>query len=85
MLRQTSENVAERFGVSREKQDQFAALSHQRAAEAIKSGKFVDEIVPITVTVEDDKGNSKTLTVSQGKEVERTTNSSKRYSCSHLA
>lgn len=74
---QTSENVAERFGVSREKQDQFAALSHQRAAEAIKSGKFVDEIVPITVTVEDDKGNSKTLTVSQDEGVRADTTADK--------
>jgi hypothetical protein len=52
--------------VSRETQDQFAALSHKKAAEAIKAGKFRDEIVPVTVTVEDDKGNSKTITVSQG-------------------
>ena len=52
--------------MSRETQDQFAALSHKKAAEAIKAGKFRDEIVPVTVTVEDDKGNSKTITVSQG-------------------
>jgi len=74
---QTSENVAERYGVSRETQDQFAALSHKKAAEAIKAGKFRDEIVPITVTVEDDKGNSKTVTVSQDEGVRADTTAEK--------
>ena len=36
-------------GVSRERQDQFSALSHQRAAAAIKAGKFAEEIVPVEV------------------------------------
>jgi acetyl-CoA C-acetyltransferase len=36
-------------GVSRERQDAFAALSHERAAAAIKDGKFADEIVPVSV------------------------------------
>jgi acetyl-CoA C-acetyltransferase len=36
-------------GVSRERQDAFAALSHERAAAAIKDGKFADEIVPVNV------------------------------------
>jgi acetyl-CoA acetyltransferase len=36
----TSENVAERFGITRADQDAFAAESHRRAAAAIKSGKF---------------------------------------------
>lgn len=44
----TSENVASQFGVSREKQDRFAASSHQKAAAAQKAGKFV-EIVPVEV------------------------------------
>ena len=61
----TSDNVSERYNVSREKQDQAAFLSHKRAFEAIKSGKFSDEIVPITVTLEDENGNEKTVTVSQ--------------------
>jgi acetyl-CoA acyltransferase 1 len=74
---QTSENVAERYGVSRETQDQFAALSHKKAAEAIKAGKFRDEIVPVTVTVEDDKGNSKTITVSQDEGVRADTTAEK--------
>lgn len=45
----TAENVAERFHVSREDQDQFAVESHRKAAAAIQAGKFKDEIVPLTV------------------------------------
>ncbi len=47
----TAENVAKRFEVSREDQDAFALKSHQKAMEAIKAGKFTDEIIPVT-TVE---------------------------------
>lgn len=43
----TAENVARRFDVSREAQDQFALHSHQKAVAAIKAGKFKDEIVPV--------------------------------------
>jgi 3-oxoadipyl-CoA thiolase len=46
---ETAENVAERYGVSREDQDAFAAESHRRAAEAMDSGRFDDEIVPVDV------------------------------------
>jgi len=45
----TAENVAERYQVSREDQDRFAASSHQKAAAAIQEGKFKDEIVPVPV------------------------------------
>ncbi|MCK9918166.1 acetyl-CoA C-acetyltransferase [Microbacteriaceae bacterium K1510] len=45
----TAEQVAHRYNVSREDQDAFAVVSHRRAAEAIASGKFADEIVPIPV------------------------------------
>lgn len=45
----TAEEVAKRYGVSREDQDAFALQSHQRAAAAIAAGKFRDEIVPLTV------------------------------------
>lgn len=45
----TAEQVAQRFGVSREDQDAFAVRSHQRAAAAIQAGKFKDEIVPVKV------------------------------------
>ena len=47
---ETAEVVAERYGISREDQDAFAALSQQRAGAAQLAGKFNDEIVPITVT-----------------------------------
>lgn len=45
----TAENIAEKFDISRKEQDEFAAQSQQRAEAAIKSGKFEDEIVPISV------------------------------------
>jgi acetyl-CoA C-acetyltransferase len=45
----TAENVAERWGITREEQDAYAALSQNRAEEAIKSGRFEDEIVPVEV------------------------------------
>ena len=43
----TAENVAEKYGISRERQDAFACESHRRAAEAIRAGKFKDEIIPV--------------------------------------
>ncbi len=46
----TAEEVARRFEISRADQDAFALRSHQRAAQAIKDGKFQDEIVPVEVT-----------------------------------
>jgi len=45
----TAENVAKKYSLSREEQDQFAALSQQKAGAAISSGAFKDEIVPVTV------------------------------------
>ena len=45
----TAENVAERYGVSREDQDAFAVESHRRAADAMDSGRFDEEIVPVAV------------------------------------
>jgi acetyl-CoA acyltransferase len=47
----TAEQVAQKFEVSREDQDAFAVRSHQRAAKAIAEGKFIDEIVPVNVTL----------------------------------
>ncbi|XP_040595796.1 3-ketoacyl-CoA thiolase B, peroxisomal isoform X1 [Mesocricetus auratus] len=61
----TSENVAERFGISRQKQDAFALASQQKAARAQSRGCFQAEIVPVTTAVLDDKGNKKTVTVTQ--------------------
>src|SRR5574341_1442374 len=45
----TAEHVAQRYGIGREDQDAFAYRSHMRAADAIRSGRFDDEIVPVTV------------------------------------
>ncbi|HEX5563875.1 MAG TPA: acetyl-CoA C-acetyltransferase [Sporosarcina sp.] len=45
----TAEQVAMKYGVSREDQDAFAVRSHEKAAAAIAAGKFVDEIVPVEV------------------------------------
>jgi acetyl-CoA C-acetyltransferase len=45
----TAENVAELYNITREEQDELAILSHQRAAAAIKAGKFKDEIIPVEV------------------------------------
>jgi len=47
----TAENVAERYNISREDQDEYAVLSQTRAAKARAEGKFVDEIVPVEVKV----------------------------------
>jgi 3-oxoadipyl-CoA thiolase len=60
---ETGENVAERYGISREDQDAFGLRSHQRAVAAAEAGVFAEEIVPIeapqgreTVLVEADEG-----------------------------
>ncbi len=51
---QTAEHVAERYGISREEQDELAARSQQRAAAAIAEGHFEAEIVPIPVPRSDE-------------------------------
>ncbi|MBR2472419.1 MAG: acetyl-CoA C-acetyltransferase [Clostridia bacterium] len=45
----TAENVAERYGITREMQDELAARSQARAVQAIADGKFKDEIVPVVI------------------------------------
>ena len=45
----TSENIAEKYNITRQQQDEFAALSQQKAAMAIANGEFADEIVSVTV------------------------------------
>ena len=45
----TAENVAEKYGITREMQDQFALTSQERAHAAIENGRFKDEIVPVSV------------------------------------
>ena len=47
----TAEEVAKKFGITREEQDAFAVRSHEKAAKAIREGKFEDEIVPVDVTL----------------------------------
>jgi acetyl-CoA C-acetyltransferase len=45
----TAENIAERYGISREEQDVLGALSHARALKAIEDGLFKDEIIPVMI------------------------------------
>ncbi|HJO73988.1 MAG TPA: acetyl-CoA C-acetyltransferase [Rhodospirillales bacterium] len=45
----TAENVAEKWQLTRDEQDAFAALSQNKAEDAQKAGKFADEIVPVTI------------------------------------
>lgn len=47
----TAENVAERYGITREEQDEYAVISQTRAAKARSEGKFKDEIIPVEVKV----------------------------------
>jgi len=58
---QTSENVVERYGITRKEQDEFAVESHKRAAAAQAAGKFKEQIVPVKVQTED----GKTVIISQ--------------------
>ncbi|XWS13492.1 hypothetical protein CRYUN_Cryun36dG0041400 [Craigia yunnanensis] len=61
----TSENVAHRFGVTRQEQDQAAVESHRKAAAATASGKFKDEIIPVATKIVDPKtGDEKPVTIS---------------------
>src|SRR5271170_2467665 len=46
----TAENVAKKYGITRDQADEFALGSHQKALAAIAAGKFQDEIVPVAVT-----------------------------------
>ncbi|EKF74770.1 acetyl-CoA acyltransferase [Alcanivorax hongdengensis A-11-3] len=48
-----AERMASKYGVSKDELDQFAYDSHKRAAAATEAGRFQDEIIPITVTLED--------------------------------
>jgi acetyl-CoA C-acetyltransferase len=45
----TAENLAEKYGITREEQDAFAAASQNKAEAAVKAGRFVDEIVPVEI------------------------------------
>ena len=61
---ETAENLAREYAISREDSDAYAMRSHQRAAEAWKTGKFRDEIVPISVP--QPKGDPKTFAQDEG-------------------
>ncbi|XP_074570090.1 3-ketoacyl-CoA thiolase 2, peroxisomal-like [Curcuma longa] len=61
----TSENVAQRYGVTRIEQDKAAVESHKKAAAATAAGKFTEEIVPVTTKIVDPKtGEEKQVTIS---------------------
>lgn len=45
----TAENIARKYGISREEQDRFALESHRKAARAVQNGKFLKEIVPVEI------------------------------------
>jgi len=67
---ETAEIVAERYGITRAAQDEYGAMSQQRAARGLETGAFAEEIVPITVerALFDKAGNrtgSETVTVTQ--------------------
>jgi acetyl-CoA acyltransferase 1 len=70
---QTSENVATKFGITREVQDQMAYESNMKAAAAQKAGKFDAEIVPITTKVVGPDGEEKEITVSKDEGVRANT------------
>ncbi|EPZ0459460.1 MULTISPECIES: acetyl-CoA C-acetyltransferase [Bacillus] len=55
----TAEQVAVKYGISREEQDAFAVRSHQRAAKALAAGKFADETVSVDVTLRTVGANNK--------------------------
>jgi acetyl-CoA acyltransferase len=74
----TAENVAEKFAISREDQDRFALASHQKAARAIKEGKFKEEVIPIQAKVREIKEDGKVVV----KEVLFDTDEGVRYDAS---
>jgi acetyl-CoA acyltransferase len=55
----TAENVAVKYGISREDQDEFSLKSHQKAAQAVNSGLFDPELVPLDVEVVELNGSEK--------------------------
>jgi acetyl-CoA C-acetyltransferase/3-oxo-5,6-didehydrosuberyl-CoA/3-oxoadipyl-CoA thiolase len=62
-LGETAERVAQRYGITREEQDRFAVESQRRAQEALSSGVFNDEIVPVAVP--DGKGGTTAFTIDE--------------------
>jgi acetyl-CoA acyltransferase len=67
-LGETAENVADRYGVDRARQDEFALASHRKAAAAASAGRFAAEIVPVTTAageVSADEGIKPGLTLEE--------------------
>lgn len=56
----TAENIAKKYNISREEQDEYALLSHQKAVRAIKNKKFDEEIVPVEIKKEKDSNSFRT-------------------------
>jgi 3-oxoadipyl-CoA thiolase len=63
---ETGENVAKKYGISREEQDRFALQSHQRAVAAQKEGRFADQIVPVDVPPRSKREEPRTLEADEG-------------------
>src|SRR6516162_3898536 len=67
-LGETAENVADRYGITRARQDEFALRSHQLAAAASEADRFADEIVPVSTSkgvVAADEGIRADLTIEE--------------------
>ncbi|SFE05102.1 acetyl-CoA C-acetyltransferase [Lentibacillus persicus] len=62
----TAENLADRYNISREEQDEFAVRSHAKAQKAIESGRFAEEIVPVNV-----KAKKQEVTINEDEHVRR--------------
>ena len=63
---ETGENVAERYGISRQQQDRFALQSHQRAVAATREGRFTEQIVPLEIPPRSKREEPRTLEVDEG-------------------
>ncbi len=62
---QTAEEVARRYGITREQQDRFALNSHRKALAAREEGRFDSQVVPVDTRVKDEDGNWHEVTVTQ--------------------
>jgi 3-oxoadipyl-CoA thiolase len=63
---ETGENVAEKYGISRDEQDRFALQSHQRAVAAQKEGRFAEQIVAVEVPPRSKRDDPRTLESDEG-------------------
>jgi len=62
---QTAEEVARRYGITREEQDRFALRSHEKALAARAGGRFSPQVVPVSTRVKDEEGNWHEVVVDQ--------------------